>query len=106
MFYIFQQFHCKICPNKIFKLKENYETHLLLEHSTLPDSVSCKECNVVCPDNEILELHIKKAHLKEFACEHCGREFARHSHVLRHMAQKGCGKSIANYPCEVSYFSP
>lgn len=92
-----------VCQNKNFKLKENYELHLQQEHSTTPGSVSCKGCQVVCPDEDTLLKHILKAHKHPIIkCVHCSKQFTRQSHVLRHMAQKGCGKKMAEFPCEVS----
>lgn len=102
----FQVYNCRVCQNKNFKLEESYKIHLLKEHSTVPGSIPCKSCHVVCPDEETLLNHVMKAHKHpNIQCEHCSKQFTRQSHVLRHMAQKGCGKKMAKFPCEVSAFN-
>ncbi|CAG9565513.1 unnamed protein product [Danaus chrysippus] len=95
-------YNCKQCSKK-FRFIKSYESHLLNEHSSTPGSVSCNQCDVVCPNEDVLAQHVQNVHLREiFECEHCDQKFVRRSHVLRHMMQKGCdGRKIVTYPCEI-----
>ncbi|KOB73927.1 putative gonadotropin inducible transcription factor [Operophtera brumata] len=75
-------YNCKVCQNKNFKLKENYKKHILMEHSTIPGRIPCKDCHVVCPDEETLEEHVLKAHRHPvIKCQHCSKQFTRQSHI-------------------------
>ncbi|XP_053613401.1 oocyte zinc finger protein XlCOF6-like [Plodia interpunctella] len=93
---------CKKC-NKKFKFKKSLQTHYHNEHSKLADAVPCQQCNVRCPTHEILDQHVQNVHeKKEFPCEHCGKVFVRHSHVIRHMSQTGCdGNGHTVFTCEI-----
>ncbi|XP_023938815.1 zinc finger protein draculin [Bicyclus anynana] len=95
-------YNCSKC-NKKFKLKINFKNHLKNEHSRTPGSIKCKQCFVVCPNDEVLTRHVELIHQREiFECEHCGTKFVRRSHVARHMKQKGCdGKNVNLFPCEI-----
>ncbi|CAB3249246.1 unnamed protein product [Arctia plantaginis] len=95
-------FSCQECRKK-FRFEKSYQKHLQHEHSKLPNSVACDKCHVRCPDEATLLEHTQKVHERNmFLCPHCKKEFVRHSHVLRHLAQSGCdGQSASCYSCEV-----
>lgn len=95
-------FACNECPKR-FRFQESYDEHLKMEHSKLPNSVSCEKCTVRCPNEEVLQKHISKVHERDlFLCPGCNKEFVRRTHVIRHMAQSGCnGDDVTVYPCEV-----
>ncbi|XP_045776707.1 zinc finger protein 70-like [Maniola jurtina] len=97
-----KSYNCNEC-NKKFKLQINFKKHLKNEHSKSPGSIKCQQCNVVCPDSEVLAQHVALIHQREvFECEHCGTSFVRRSHVSRHKLQKGCdGKTVNSFPCEI-----
>ncbi|XP_041969441.1 zinc finger protein 564-like [Aricia agestis] len=96
------KYYCDKCPKK-FKVKTCFENHLLNEHSETPGSVPCEQCNVVCPNIEVLTAHIANIHERSiFECEFCEKKFVRQAHVIRHMSQTGCdGKGKQLYPCEI-----
>ncbi|XP_026314679.1 zinc finger protein 25-like [Hyposmocoma kahamanoa] len=95
-------FACDKCTKR-YRFKDRYLQHLRNEHSILPNAVKCTKCPALCPNKTILKAHMGKYHDRDiFKCPHCQKQFVRHAHVLRHMAQKGCdGRGIASFPCEI-----
>ncbi|XP_059053124.1 gastrula zinc finger protein XlCGF57.1-like [Achroia grisella] len=95
-------YNCTECSKK-FKFKTNFKQHCVNEHSKLPNSISCEQCHVRCPNKDVLEKHKQNIHeRKEFKCPHCKKKFVRHSHVLRHLAQSGCdGNGVLLHCCEI-----
>ncbi|KAL4717937.1 hypothetical protein ACJJTC_001355 [Scirpophaga incertulas] len=100
--FVEKRIKCEECP-KLFKFKKNYLKHCNNEHSKAPDSVSCTQCHVRCPNEKMLAEHIEETHNRTvYECEHCGKRFVRRAHVLRHMSQIGCdGSNISVYPCDI-----
>ncbi|XP_021186407.3 gastrula zinc finger protein XlCGF57.1 [Helicoverpa armigera] len=96
------EFSCNECRKK-FRFQKSFKKHCLLEHSKLPNSVACDQCDVKCPTKRVLIEHIKKVHDRDiYECPHCKRQFVRRSHVFRHMAQSGCdGHGGASFMCEI-----
>lgn len=95
-------FACDKCTKR-YRFKDRFLQHIRNEHSVLPDAVKCTKCPAQCPNKTVLKAHMEKYHDRDiYECPHCQKQFVRHAHVLRHMAQKGCdGKGVASFPCEV-----